>query len=172
MVPTSRSLSTRRLWFRMATLASLLILPLLLTASLALAQTPAGGGKAQVWRHPPCGRTRASESRSALKHSFLPHNIGTLIYNGLVRLPYGHEQKDPYDLTIMPDLAERWEYTDNKTVVFYLRQGVKFHNKPPVNGREVRAQDVKFSLERFAAKSGFGPVSTMSTVLRSWTITP
>ena len=45
MVPTSRSLSTRRLWFFMATLASLLILPLLLTASLALAQTPAGEEK-------------------------------------------------------------------------------------------------------------------------------
>ena len=55
----------------------------------------------------------------------------------------------------MPDLAERWEYTDEKTVVFYLRKGVKFHNKPPVNGREVKAQDVKYSLERFATKSGF-----------------
>jgi peptide/nickel transport system substrate-binding protein len=32
---------------------------------------------------------------------------------------------------------------------------VKFHNKPPVNGREVKAQDVKYSLERFATKSGF-----------------
>jgi peptide/nickel transport system substrate-binding protein len=90
-----------------------------------------------------------------LSISFNPQNIGSLIYNGLVRFPYGHEQKDPYDLTIMPDLAERWEYLDDKTVVFYLRQGVKFHNKPPVNGREVKAQDVKYSLERFAAKSGF-----------------
>jgi peptide/nickel transport system substrate-binding protein len=72
-----------------------------------------------------------------------------------VRFPYGHEQKSPYDLTIMPDLAERWEYLDDKTVVFYLRKGVKFHNKPPVNGRELKAQDVKYSLERFTAKSGF-----------------
>ena len=30
-----------------------------------------------------------------------------------------------------------------------------FHNKPPVNGREVTAEDVKYSLERFMAKSGF-----------------
>jgi len=90
-----------------------------------------------------------------LSISFLPHNIGSLIYNGLVRFPYGHEQKDPYDLTILPDLAERWEYLDDKTAVFYLRKGVKFHNKPPVNGREVTAQDVKYSLDRFAAKSGF-----------------
>ena len=40
-------------------------------------------------------------------------------------------------------------------MVFYLRKGVKFHNKPPVNGRELKAQDVKYSLERFAAKSAF-----------------
>ena len=38
---------------------------------------------------------------------------------------------------------------------FTLRKGVKFHNKPPVNGREVTAEDVKYSLERFTAKSGF-----------------
>ena len=44
--------------------------------------------------------------------------VGSLIYNGLVRFPYGHEQKDPYDLTTLPDLAERWEYLDDKTVVF------------------------------------------------------
>jgi peptide/nickel transport system substrate-binding protein len=90
-----------------------------------------------------------------LNVSFNPQNIGTLIYNGLVRFPYGHEQKSPYDLTIMPDLAERWEYLDDRTVVFSLRKGVRFHDKPPVNGREVKASDVKYSLERFAAKSGF-----------------
>jgi hypothetical protein len=35
----------------------------------------------------------------------------------------------------------------------FTAQGVKFHNKPPVNGRELKAQDVKY-FERFA-KSGF-----------------
>jgi peptide/nickel transport system substrate-binding protein len=90
-----------------------------------------------------------------LSISFLTHNAASLVYNGLVRLTYTNEQKGPDDLTILPDLAERWEYLDEKTLVFYLRQGVKFHNKPPVNGREMKAHDVKYSLERFAAKSGF-----------------
>jgi peptide/nickel transport system substrate-binding protein len=90
-----------------------------------------------------------------LSVSFLTQNAASLIYNGLVRLTYVNEQKDYADLTIRPDLAERWEYLDEKTLVFHLRKGVKFHNKPPVNGREVNAQDVKYSLERFAAKSGF-----------------
>src|SRR5438093_3388021 len=124
-------------------------------ASLAFAQAPASGAKPKYG-----GILRLAEREPPsldphLSVSFNPQNIGSLIYNGLVRFPYGHEQKDPYDLTIMPDLAERWEYTDDKTVVFYLRKGVKFHNKPPVNGREVKAADVKYSLERFAAKSGF-----------------
>jgi peptide/nickel transport system substrate-binding protein len=90
-----------------------------------------------------------------LNVSFLTQNAASLIYNGLVRLTYASEQNDPTDLTIMPDLAERWEYADEKTLVFYLRHGVRFHQKPPVNGREMRAEDVKYSLERFAAKSGF-----------------
>jgi peptide/nickel transport system substrate-binding protein len=54
-----------------------------------------------------------------------------------------------------PDLAEKWQYTSPTTIVFTLRKGVRFHRKPPVNGREVTAEDVKYSLERFRARSPF-----------------
>jgi peptide/nickel transport system substrate-binding protein len=50
---------------------------------------------------------------------------------------------------VEPDLAERWEELDDTTYVFHLRQGVKWHNKPPVNGREFVAEDVKFTYDRF-----------------------
>jgi peptide/nickel transport system substrate-binding protein len=136
---------------------SLALLSLCLTAgaSVARAQGTAAGDKAKYG-----GIVRLAEREPPnldphLSISFLTHNAAGLIYNGLVRLTYANEQKSPDDLTILPDLAERWEYADAKTLVFYLRQGVKFHNKPPVNGRELKAQDVKYSLERFAAKSGF-----------------
>src|SRR5262249_33123672 len=33
--------------------------------------------------------------------------------------------------------------------VFHLRRGVKWHNKPPLNGRELVADDVKFTFDRF-----------------------
>jgi peptide/nickel transport system substrate-binding protein len=137
----------------MATLASLLVLAL--TVSVASAQAPAGGEKPKYG-----GIVRMAEREPPnldphLSISFLTHNAASLVYNGLVRLTYVNEQKSPNDLTVVPDLAERWEYVDDKTLVFSLRKGVKFHNKPPVNGREVNAQDVKYSLERFAAKSGF-----------------
>lgn len=56
----------------------------------------------------------------------------------------------------MPDVAERWTVSKDGTVdTFQLRGGVKFHNKPPVNGREVAADNVKYSLDRIIAKSAF-----------------
>ena len=90
-----------------------------------------------------------------LSVSFLTHSFVSLAYSQLVRFPNGPEQKHPSDFSILPDLAEKFEYKTPTTLVFTLRKGVKFHNKPPVNGREVTADDVKYSLERFRAKSGF-----------------
>ncbi|HXU87968.1 MAG TPA: ABC transporter substrate-binding protein [Methylomirabilota bacterium] len=44
---------------------------------------------------------------------------------------------------IVPWLAERWHTTDNRNYTFFLKQGVRFHN-----GRELKAADVKFVVER------------------------
>lgn len=45
-------------------------------------------------------------------------------------------------------IAESWELQGNDTVILRLRKGVRFHNKPPANGREVTVDDVVFSLKR------------------------
>jgi len=45
-------------------------------------------------------------------------------------------------------LAESWERPDEETIIFHIRKGVHWHNKPPVNGRELTADDVVFSLNR------------------------
>jgi peptide/nickel transport system substrate-binding protein len=45
-------------------------------------------------------------------------------------------------------IAESWEIVDDTTIVFNIRRGIHFHDKPPVNGREVTAADVVFSLKR------------------------
>jgi len=45
-------------------------------------------------------------------------------------------------------LAESWEIVDDQTVVFNIRKGVRWHNKPPTNGRELTADDVVFSIKR------------------------
>jgi peptide/nickel transport system substrate-binding protein len=44
---------------------------------------------------------------------------------------------------IVPSLAERWHTTDSRNYTFFLKRGVRFHN-----GRELRAADVKFVLDR------------------------
>jgi peptide/nickel transport system substrate-binding protein len=44
---------------------------------------------------------------------------------------------------IVPWLAERWHTSDNKNYTFFLKRGVRFHN-----GRELKAADVKFVIDR------------------------
>jgi peptide/nickel transport system substrate-binding protein len=52
------------------------------------------------------------------------------------------------------DLAESWTQPNETTYVFKLRRGVKWHNKPPVNGRELTADDVVFSVNHFLTVKG------------------
>jgi peptide/nickel transport system substrate-binding protein len=75
------------------------------------------------------------------------------VYSKLVRHKVGADVP-PGTFIIEPDLAERWEELDDTTYVFHLRQGVKWHNKPPVNGREFVAEDVKFTYDRFLTEKG------------------
>jgi peptide/nickel transport system substrate-binding protein len=77
----------------------------------------------------------------------------SFIYSKLVRHQVGAEIP-PGRFIVEPDLAERWEELDATTYVFHLRKGVKWHNKPPVNGRELVAADVKFTYDRFRTEKG------------------
>jgi ABC-type transport system substrate-binding protein len=73
--------------------------------------------------------------------------IAAKLFNGLVKL-------DP-DLNVVPDIADRWEIGDNgRSFLFHLRRGVRF-----VNGREVTAQDVRFSFMRILDPKGKSPNS-------------
>jgi peptide/nickel transport system substrate-binding protein len=52
------------------------------------------------------------------------------------------------------DLAESWTQPNETTYVFKLRRGVRWHPKPPVNGRELTSADVKYTIERFLTVKG------------------
>ena len=123
---------------------------LLVVTSPALAQTPKRGG---IFHVP---APEAPTLDPHLNAGFVTQVYASLIYSNLVRLPGGPELRGPGDHRILPDVAEKWKWTSPTTVVFTLRRGVRFHQKPPVNGREVTADDVKFSLERFRARSAIG----------------
>ena len=63
------------------------------------------------------------------------HEVAGLIFNGLVKY-------DPY-LNLVGDLAERYEISpDGRTITFYLRKGVKWHD-----GVEFTAEDVLFGFK-------------------------
>ena len=51
---------------------------------------------------------------------------------------------EPHTLELKPGLAKSWKFTDPKTLVLDLVDGVKFHDGTPFN-----AEAVKFNLERY-----------------------
>jgi ABC-type transport system substrate-binding protein len=57
---------------------------------------------------------------------------------------------------------------DGLTYTFKIRKGVKFHNKPPVNGRELTPEDVRWSIAR---NSGFdlpqGKIAQMGSFFKT-----
>ncbi len=87
------------------------------------------------------GTLRVKAFSSPFNPSFDPagsphYFIVEQLFDGLVKFDNNFD--------IVPSLAEYWTISDDgKRITFYLRQGVKFHN-----GRELVAEDVKFSLER------------------------
>jgi len=71
--------------------------------------------------------------------------VSEQLYDGLVKLDK--------NLNIIPSLAEYWKISpDGKRYTFYLRKGIKFHH-----GKELTAEDVKFSLERVIDKRTDSP---------------
>ncbi len=44
-------------------------------------------------------------------------------------------------------LAESYEIPDNETLIFHIRKGVKWWDKPPANGRELTADDVVWNIQ-------------------------
>ena len=45
-------------------------------------------------------------------------------------------------------LAESWEQPDPLTYIFHIREGVRWHDKAPMNGRELTAKDIEYNFHR------------------------
>ena len=68
------------------------------------------------------------------------------VTESLVRL-FEEEGAEYGSLIPHPYLLESWTLVDPSTYDLKLHEGVKFHNVPPVNGRELVADDVVWSFE-------------------------
>ena len=115
--------------------------------SVALAQAPRRGGTftIRVWDPPHFDPYLIVAFKTQIVYSFthsrlLKHKAGPGV--------------QPGTFVLEGDLAESWSQPDETTYVFKLRKGVRWHPKPPVNGRELTAEDVVYSLERFRTVKG------------------
>lgn len=107
-------------------------------------QTTAGGSSSE----PQAGGTLRTTQRYVLPGGLnfltnpdpgLPGEIGPS-YSKLVDFETG---PDTVGIVIVPDLADSWEISDDGlTYTFHLNKDAKFHDVPPVNGRDVTADDV------------------------------
>src|SRR2546429_520319 len=110
-------------------LARLLLVALALAPLASLAAAPAENLVVQVATEPP-GLDLTATPASA--------TAAVVFYNvqeALVKVDRHGK--------LVPWLAERWNTSDNKNYTFFLKRGVRFHN-----GREMKAADVKFVIDR------------------------
>jgi peptide/nickel transport system substrate-binding protein len=119
----------------------------LLAAGPVAAQAPRRGGVFRIAGFEPQG----FDPQQTL--SYRSMTILSMTHSRLVRVKAGPAVR-PGTTPLEPDLAESWSQPSDATYVFRLRRGVRWHPKPPVNGRELTADDVKYSYERFLTVAG------------------
>lgn len=70
------------------------------------------------------------------------------VYSKLIRISNRAGLANIYRSELEPDLAREWELPDRTTLVFKLTPGVRFQNVPPLNGRPLTVEDIRYSFER------------------------
>jgi len=121
----------------------------------ALERPIRGGVLKQIGVDPPTFDVHATASEQT-------QLVSSLVRRTLFKVVCGARHA-PSDFTLAPDLALRTVMSaDGRTHTITLRPGVRWESRPPVNGRELVAADVKYSLERALRKSPYaallGPV--------------
>ena len=94
------------------------------------------------------------------------YTVGSFAYERLTALAAGPGHP-PWTAHLIPELAVAMpEQPDPLTYIYTLRQGVKFQNVAPVNGRPMTVEDVKHSIDTINAhalwKADFASVSSVT----------
>ena len=104
------------------------------TASNSKSSTPKRGGSATISFN--------------YKQKFDPHVLPAdqtqmmgMFYQTLIR-------NNPKTYALEPEIAAKWELTSPTELVFTLAPNAKWHDKPPANGRPVKADDIIYSYNR------------------------
>jgi len=103
------------------------------TAVAAATKTPKPGGKLNLLYD------SSTTTLNPITDSGQRLSLGALhIWDRLVSTRLGKDTAREYFL----EAAQSVEMPDPTTVIFKLKPGLKYHNRPPVNGRAVEAEDV------------------------------
>jgi len=115
----------------------------LITKPVEVTKQAKRGGVMNFWRD---REVDTSDPHATTRNA--PGSIST--YSRLVRRKPG--LLEPAPVEFVGDLAESWEVSPDKlTITFKLRPNAKWHNIPPVSGRNVDASDIVYSWNRVAA---------------------
>lgn len=117
---------------RLGVVVLLVAAVVVMAASVSVAAAPTYGGtlRVAVATNPPTLDPHATTHTA-------PREIGLHVFENLVTFNARYQ--------VVPQLAAKWDISsDGKVYTFYLRKGVKFHN-----GKEMTAEDVKASVDRF-----------------------
>jgi len=114
----------------------------------AEAQTPKRGGRFRLRSH--LAPVHFDPQQTIAFSTMIPLSFA---YSRLVKVK-GGSAVVPGTQPIEGDLAESWERQGDTVYVFKLKKGVRWHNKPPVNGRELTSEDVRYTYDRFLNVKG------------------
>src|SRR4029450_12421399 len=123
----------------------------------AIGQTPKRGGtiSLRLWDPP--------HFDPHLTISYKTNILYTFTHSRLLKYKAG-PGVSPGSFILEGDLAESWSQPNETTYIFKLRKGVRWHAKPPVNGRELTADDVKYTFDRFVNEKGNAYRSMMAAL--------
>ncbi len=147
---------------KIAVVAAIAPLALMLGAEMAMAQKAGGILKAYHRGTPPSGSIHEEATNSTLT----PY-MGVM--NNLIMYDQG-KATNSLD-TIVPDLATKWSWNGDKTkLTFQLRQGVKWHDGKPFTSKDVQCtfdmlqgKRKKFRLRKNPRKAWYKNLESVST---------
>jgi peptide/nickel transport system substrate-binding protein len=128
-----------------------------------------GGTFTYAWTRNPRGFDNAFLNRSSLWALSITNE--ELVKNDWLKGPSGTGETEFIVPTVRlyeswtGSLAESWEIPDEETIIYHIRKGVYWQNKPPVNGRQFDASDVLYTFTRNYDLDGNNPKAYFYTRL-------